>query len=118
MTDELTRAAAEASEALGMSVELVGPGPPAGEWIVEAWGEDAMGMPALQEHLRSDHAALAYLDGLETGARIQRERYGALVEAVKMAVDCWQNGHDIIADSHVAHTLEAALSQLEDPCQD
>ena len=121
MSNELERAATAASEALGVDVQV-------GSWPDGNRGKPsrsvalfARGITGIERapfeqkiDIPTPAEALAYLEGLETGARIQKERYAALLEAVVMAVDCWQNGHDIIAGSHVAHAQAEALSQLED----
>ena len=77
MNDALTKAATEASEVLGMSVEHPRFG------VVEVY--DALDSPAgsmpVESFTGNDAEALAYLEGLETGARIQRERYARLRRA-------------------------------------
>ena len=83
MHDELTRAAAQASKALGMSVEWrYVPSPSPVTWtgsLMQVEVYDAMDSNAGEQPIEScqwtdDTAALAYLEGLECGARIMRER--------------------------------------------
>ena len=70
MTDTLTRAANAASEALGMSVEY----PRFGCVEIYPTGSKPGTLPEVAFSTGSDGVALAYLEGLECGARIVRER--------------------------------------------
>ena len=108
MTDTLTRAANDASEALGMDVRLYYSSP--GITTVHI-GAEHKALTGVQDF----GAALAYLEGLETGARIMRERYRLLVDATTECI------YDL--ERHAAKqgpgpdrrlaTLREALAELE-----
>ena len=116
MTDELTKAAENASDALGMSVEAnpygesdtlyqvevwTGPTAPHGEDLVDSFG------------FLTAPAALAYLRGLETGARIQRERYAEVVSAVHAMFSDMDAGYSPARGDCAVDRLAKALSELE-----
>ena len=78
MTDELTRAAATASEALGMRVEVLAHDTidTPMRWrirICPSLDDKSGGLP-MENRIVSERTALAYLEGLETGARITWQR--------------------------------------------
>ena len=106
MTDTLTRAANDAAEATGLDWR---PCTIAGTIYLEAYphGPEGLGAPVLTQRYSDDmdgrSSALAYLEGLETGARIMRERHAELQEVTKIAV----------ADA-VGSALREALAELED----
>ena len=86
-TTELDKAAEEASEALGMSVELGRTEHTGGLCYpaVVIWppmdGADG-DQPTENRAFETDAAPLAYLEGLEAGARIQRERHADMQDAL------------------------------------
>ena len=85
-----------------------------------------MGPPALQYHADADPAALAYLEGLECGARIMRERYHLLMETARSTLDDMRAGYSpafiamplrVVAsvdDDSGVKLLAEALAELED----
>ena len=84
---ELARATEDASNAVGMTVEFVNWAPD--RWTIELFGpiDGPDGeQPIEQSHFDQRAEALAYLNGLETGGRIARERYGELREAALHAL--------------------------------
>ena len=94
MTDTLTRAANAAAEALGMSVELYdNPLNLVVQVFAPGSETDKAGRhPTEQREYDVDIAALAYLEGLECGARIMRERQASLITYFRYVV---QELHDI-----------------------
>ena len=116
MTNELERAASAASEATGLDVQVSHSGRlSAPSILIELWDGGASGFacPVEQRDVLPVEA-LAYLEGLECGARIQKERYAALVGAARSLADEHNNGHFAPADGNHATALAEALSQLED----
>ena len=115
MTEELTRAAADASEATGLEV---GAAKIDGLWTVRVWpplDSEEGGMPIDAREGLGFAAALAYLNGLETGARIQRERYAELRKAAHECVwdlERYVKTHGPGPDKRL-NTLAKALSELE-----
>ena len=115
MNEELTRAAADASEALGMDLhvdlhrcghvlELYGPMHGAdGEQPLVTWYNTKQGL----------NSAIAYLNGLETGARIQRERYAEVVSAVHAMFSDMDAGYSPARGDCAVDRLAKALSELE-----
>ena len=126
MTDELTRAAKDASEATGLEVLLIDHdctdeyGCPM--YSVEVWDNTPAPVPdgpAITQAELVQPAALAYLEGLEAGARIQKERHAPLVEAARATLETRSDLYDkccVLPHSvHICHdALREALSQLED----
>lgn len=112
----------DAREATGMDVQLESHSPD-GQWthydltIYSPNPGEALSMPTVQRDGLSHQEVLAYLSGLEAGARIQRERHVALVEAGALALetlnsltsDQFQRG----ADKPARTALTAALADLE-----
>ena len=129
MHDELTRAAAQASKALGMSVEWrYVPSPSPVTWtgsLMQVEVYDAMDSNAGEQPIEScqwtdDTAALAYLEGLECGARIVRERHARLRRSADDTY-LWCRTHipdfrltDICQSLSAGLAETEALSQLED----
>ena len=115
--NELDKAARAASEAFGMSVEVAHA--VADAWLVEvsaSLDDETEGVPIIsQEWIRP--AALAYLEGLEAGARIANVRHEALVAAARIALDKldtltteeFQRG----CDKPAREALTEALAELE-----
>ena len=99
MNDELIRAASAAAKALGMNVEVLDSGTPDTPTVL-------VQMFALLDPLdMTDVEALAFLEGLEIGARIMRERHAELREAAnKLAL--------MANDAHVAQHNPMALPTL------
>ena len=100
MTEELTRAAQAASDATGLDVQVARSG------IVKLWnleifdaidGQDGEA-PVLRPTCLTERAALAYLEGLEAGARIANVRHEPLVKLVR---------------EHIPQTAAEVLSELE-----
>ena len=116
MNDALTKAATEASDVLGMSVEITYI--VAGQYVVGLYPPidgPENGLPVEERELFAP-AALAYLEGLETGARIQRERYAELLEAAGRAeAYAWGKVTDdrvSVSGEHLGE-IRVALSTLE-----
>ena len=114
MTDTLTRATDDASEALGMDVRLYYSSP--GITTVHI-GAEHKALTGVQDF----GAALAYLEGLETGARIMRERYRPLVEAMPDLLElancvpgCLIDGCSVCArENAIRERAAEALANLE-----
>ena len=117
MTDILTRAANAASETLGMSVEVLEGDPDVPLYNIEVW--DAMDTPTADGPAvliagRTDTSALAYLEGLETGARIVRERHARLRRSADDTY-LWCCTHAVAFRlTDICQSLKAALANLED----
>ena len=127
MSDTLTRAANDAAGATGLDWR---PCTIAGTVYLEAYphGPEGLGAPVLTQRYSDDmdgrSSALAYLEGLECGARIMRELYRPLVEAAQHMSDYlprtqgWTDEWDGIdggtwVGPELAHVAEA-LANLED----
>lgn len=110
MTEELERAAATASEALGMDASTIWPHRGGIAIHIKPVGHTSRG-------LGTEAEVLAYLEGLETGARIQRERHRPLVAAAQAVSRLSFYGGDCDeyhVDADALRALTLALSQLED----
>lgn len=85
MSNELETAARAASEATGLSVETQTesdePLSPVGVDVYTAIDSEENGWPAATRQFEDYATALAYLEGLEAGARIANTRHAALVAA-------------------------------------
>jgi len=83
MNDELTKAAVEAGDALGMSVEVVRVGvyqvPRIEIWL--PMDDESGGQPVEIADCDCHNDARFYLSGLECGARIMREQHARLRRA-------------------------------------
>ena len=129
MTEELTKAASEKEqdrgvavrntrEITGMSVELESHSPDS-RWthydltIYSPEPGEAMGMPVVQRDGLTHSEALAYLEGLETGARIQRERHAEVVSAVHAMFSDMDAGYSPARGDCAVDRLAKALSELE-----
>ena len=120
MDNALKKAAVEASAALGMSVVPchVGPLP----WVVETFGPldgpEGEG-PLAQFYTEQTGEVLAYLRGLEVGARIQSERHARLRRAADDTYLWCCTFAKSFRLTDICHNLKAglveteALSQLE-----
>ena len=111
MTDTLTRAANAASVALGMKLRI---------YLEEADALGLVGLPGQSPErgtcpiFTSPNAALAYLEGLETGARIMRERHARLRRAADDTyLWCCTYAQDFRL-TDICQSLKAALANLED----
>ena len=113
MTDTLTRAANDASEALGLHVEAYEEGRNAYLVHVYAPLDEGEEMPVIQRG--GDHrSTLAYLEGLECGARIMRERHARLRRSADDTY-LWCCTHAVAFRlTDICQSLKAALANLED----
>ena len=114
MTEELTRAAADAGEALGMSVEV--PWARGAHYDVQVWtpmDDEDGGQPLVDSRTNTEAEALAYCRGLETGARIQRERHAEVVSAVHAMFSDMDAGYSPARGDCAVDRLAKALSELE-----
>ena len=121
MSDTLTRAANAAAEALGMSVEVVRVGVYQVPRIEICGPIDSPenGQPldgGIDFH--KDTSALAYLKGLETGARLMRERYADVVGNARALLNTVEasNGDEVVplAIGLCIIAIREALANLED----
>ena len=113
MTDELTRAAKAVSEATGLDVQTIYP------------HKGGIGIAAGRERSRGQGTVpevLAYLEGLEVGARIQKERHAVLVFLVESVLNWWTQAKVPLrqealivpnGEQTIGEALTEALSQLE-----
>ncbi|MBU8871357.1 MAG: hypothetical protein KOO60_10885 [Gemmatimonadales bacterium] len=121
MTD-LDKAARDASEALGMSIDIQTESDedlsPVGIDVFAAIDSEEGEMPVLTRMLDSRHEALALLEGLEVGARIANVRHGALVKAARGAYEAFMtltsDEFSCGGDKPAREALTAALKELED----
>ena len=121
MTNELTRAANAASEALGVDV-LVGSWPDGNKGkpsrSVALFARSVTPMERVPFEQKIDiptpAEALAYLEGLEMGARIMRERHARLRRSADDTyLWCCTYAQDFrLTDT--CQSLKAALAELED----
>ena len=123
MTDTLTRAANDAAETLGMEVGVTAS--VVDHYIIAVHppiDSEESGLPVATCEWQSG-AARAYLEGLECGARIMRERYRPLV-AVSNDIDIWWGfakcplRPDALITANdeqpISNALREALANLED----
>ena len=125
MTDALTRAAKDASVALGLEVSLAHSGRfSAPTILVELWSpldSNDGGQPIEQRDVLPVDA-LAYLEGLEAGARTQKQRHAVLVFLVESVLNWWTQAKVPLrqealivpnGEQTIGEALTEALSQLE-----
>ena len=122
MTDALTRAAEEAEAAVGLPISVVLSADTNGvgeHYLIIAYGADSI--ETLVAHVNTPvghRRALAYLEGLEAGARIATVRYEALVGAATAMRDCIDNlttaEFQTGGDHDAREALRAALKELEE----
>ena len=125
MTDELNKAAVDASEALGMEVRCFPTWmrvqhhnmtqPEVVTVLVEVY-DQLDGSSGEQPVVASDRPtaeALAYLEGLETGSRFMRGRYAEVVSAVHAMFSDMDAGYSPARGDCAVDRLAKALSELE-----
>ena len=115
--DTLTRAANDASEALGMSVAVREDGasrPTRLVFLIEVYAPMDSDCQEPIEYKRTIgiEPVLAYLEGLETGARTMRKRHAEAREVLAVFADCAPT--DEPAGKQLVARACAALANLED----